>query len=163
MENTVITALRPENEVARLKKLNSFKILDSQPEHPFNQIAVKACQTFNTPVALVSLVDKYRIWYKASIGMNGLKEVLREESLCSLVILQDAVNVFNDALPDPCLLSNPFVAGDFGLKFFAGAPIITPDGFRLGGVCVIDKKKPHLYYGRPGKLRKTGLAGNGGN
>jgi len=57
MENTVITAVRPENEVARLEKLNSFEILDSQPEHPFNPIAVKACQIFNTPVALVSLVD----------------------------------------------------------------------------------------------------------
>jgi len=114
--------------------------LDSQPEHPFNQIAIEACKTFNMPVAVVSLVDKYRAWYKASVGMTGLKEVPREDSLCSLVILQDAVTVFNEALKEPCLLANPFVVSDFGLRFFAGAPIITPDGFRLGGVCVVDKK-----------------------
>jgi len=140
MENLVMTPALANTETQRLDKLKTFNILDSQPEHPFNIIAVEACHTFNTPIAIVSLVDKYRVWYKASVGMNGIKEVLREDSLCSMVILQDAVTVFNEALKEPCLLSNPFVAGEFGLRFFAGAPIITSDGFRLGAVCVIDKK-----------------------
>jgi len=134
-------------ETQRLNKLKTFKILDSEPEHPFNIIAVEACHTFNTPIAIVSLVDKYRVWYKASVGLNGIKEVLREDSLCSMVILQDAVTVFNEALEEPCLLSNPFVAGDFGLRFFAGAPIITSDGFQLGAVCVIDKKPRRFTEG----------------
>ena len=140
MENLTLTSALTENEVLRLEKLKTFKILDSQPEHPFNQIAIEACHTFNMPIALVSLVDKYRIWYKASVGLNGLKEVPREDSLCSFVIMQDAVTVFTEALKEPCLLANPFVVSDFGLRFFAGAPIITPDGFRLGGVCVVDIK-----------------------
>ena len=135
-----MTSALPDNEIDRLEKLCNYKILDSEPEQAFNQIAIEACHTFDTPIAIVSLVDKYRVWYKASIGLDGLQEVPREDSLCSLVVLQDAVTVFNDALQEPCLLANPFVAGDFGLQFFAGAPIITADGFRLGAVCVIDKK-----------------------
>jgi len=146
MNEILTTTSRPGNEITRLEKLKNYKILDTQPEHPFNQIAVEACQLLETPIAIISLVDKYRVWYKASVGMNGLKEVSREDSLCSLVVLQDEVTIINDALQDPCLLANPFVAGDFGLKFFAGAPIITPDGFRLGGVCVIDKK-PREFTG----------------
>ena len=144
MNKTLIPTSRPANETSRLEKLQNYKILDTQPEHPFNQIAVEACQLLETPIAIVSLVDKYRVWYKASVGMNDTKEVPREDSLCSLVVLQDEVTIINNALQDPCLLANPFVAGDFGLKFFAGAPIITPDGFRLGGVCVIDKKPREL-------------------
>ena len=130
----------PADDQWRLEKLQGFKILDTPPEAPFNYIAAQAACLCNTPIAIVSLVDKYRVWYKASVGMDGLQEVPREDSLCSMVILQDAVTVFQDALEDPCLLANPFVAGDFGLRFFAGAPIRTEDGFRLGAVCVIDQK-----------------------
>lgn len=140
MNETLTTKSRPANETTRLEKLKTYRILDTQPEHPFNQIAMEACQLLQTPIAIISLVDKYRVWYKASVGMDGTKEVPRNDSLCSLVVLQDQVTIINDALQDPCLLANPFVAGDFGLKFFAGAPIKTPDGFRLGGVCVIDKR-----------------------
>ena len=140
MNEILTTTTRPKNETTRLEKLKTYKILDTQPEHPFNKIAVEACQLLETPIAIISLVDKYRVWYKASVGMDSTKEVPRDDSLCSLVVLQDKVTIINDAIQDPCLLANPFVAGDFGLKFFAGAPIITPDGFRLGGVCVIDKK-----------------------
>ncbi len=138
MQNTLPIGVAAEAEELRLAKLHEYKILDSQSEGPFNNIAIVAANMFKMPVALVSLVDKYRVWYKASIGMNGLQEVPRNDSLCSLVIQQDAVTVFNDALKEPCLLANPFVAGDFGLRFYAGAPIKTPDGFNLGAVCVID-------------------------
>lgn len=129
----------PANENLRLEKLESLKILDSPPEAAFDHIAGLAADRFNTPIALVSLVDKYRVWYKASFGLDNLKEVPRSDSLCSLVILQEAVTVINDTLKEPCLLVNPFVAGKMGLRFYAGAPIKTPDGFRLGAVCVIDQ------------------------
>ena len=135
----VETSVIPANEQARIESLRSYQILDSQPEAPFNFIAALAAKRFDAPVALISLVDKYRVWYKSAIGLGDLKEVDRQDSLCSMVVLQDAVTVFNDALQEPCLLANPFVAGDFGLRFYAGAPIKTPDGIRLGAVCVIDK------------------------
>lgn len=138
MQNNFDVTVAPDVEELRLAKLHEYKILDSHSEAPFNNIALIAAHAFKTPVAIVSLVDKYRVWYKASVGMQSLQEVPRNESLCSLVILQDAVTIFNDALQEPCLLANPFVAGDFGLRFYAGAPIKTPDGFNLGAVCVID-------------------------
>ena len=140
MTNILEMPLIPENDEARLEALQGYQILDSQPEAYFNYIAVLAAKRFDAPVALISLVDKYRVWYKASIGMDNLQEVARKDSLCSLVILQDAVTIFNDALLEPCLLANPFVAGEFGLRFYAGAPIKTFDGIRLGAVCVIDRK-----------------------
>jgi GAF domain-containing protein len=132
--------LIPANDASRLATLESYQILDSQPEAPFNYIAALAAKRFDAPVALISLVDKYRVWYKASIGLGDIREVPRQDSLCSFVILQDAVTVFSDALKEPCLLANPFVASDFGLRFYAGAPIRTYDGIRLGAVCVIDQK-----------------------
>lgn len=138
MRNVLELPLIPAEDALRLEVLNSYQILDSQPEAPFNYIAALAAKRFDAPVALISLVDKYRVWYKASIGLENTKEVPRQDSLCSLVILQDAVTVFNDALQEPCLLANPFVASDFGLRFYAGAPIKTFDGIRLGAVCVID-------------------------
>lgn len=139
MTNTINYPTLPINEKKRLETLASYQILDSQPEEPFNKIVALAAKRFNAPVALISLVDKYRVWYKASLGMENLSEVSRKDSLCSMVILQDAVTIFNDALQEPCLLANPFVAGSFGLRFYAGAPIKTIDGIRLGAVCIIDK------------------------
>lgn len=139
MGNAIDFQAIPADEKKRLEKLEGYKILDSPPEAAFNYIAAMAAERFNTPIALISMVDKYRVWYKASIGMNNLQEVPRNESLCSLVVLQDAVTVFTNALEEPCLLVNPFVAGEYGLRFYAGAPIKTPDGFRLGAVCVIDQ------------------------
>lgn len=139
MELVARTSLIPENDSGRLNKLWGFKILDSKPEEPFNLIAAQAAYKFKVPVAIVSLVDKYRVWYKASVGLGNLQEVAREDSLCSMVLLEDSVTIINDVLKDPCLLANPFVAGDFGLRFYAGAPIKTEDGFNLGSVCIIDK------------------------
>ncbi|WP_026464165.1 GAF domain-containing protein [Adhaeribacter aquaticus] len=140
MENMLEVPFISTNDWLRVEKLKSFKILDSQPEAPFNYIAALAAKQFKTPIALISLVDKYRVWYKAAIGLNNIQEVPRSESLCSMVILQETVTVYEDALKEPCLLANPFVAGDFGLRFYAGAPIKTTDGYRIGAVCIIDSK-----------------------
>lgn len=140
MENLLDVPVVPANEELRLERLEAYQIVNTPPEDPFDYIVNRAAQTFETPIALISLVDKYRVWYKATIGMNGLKEVPRNDSICSLVILQDTVTIFNDTLKEPCLLANPFVAGEFGLRFYAGAPIKTPDGFNLGAVCVLDKQ-----------------------
>jgi GAF domain-containing protein len=140
MMNSFGISLIPPEEAERLKALHQLDILDSIAEGPFENIAAYAVQKFQVPIAIISLVDKYRVWYKASIGLDGIKEVPRGDSLCSLVILNDTVTVFQNALLEPCLLANPFVAGEFGLRFFAGAPIKTPDGFKIGGLCILDKQ-----------------------
>ena len=78
--------------------------------------------------------------------MEGTESVDRGVSLCSLAVLDNAPTIFEDALKEPCLLSNPLVAGDFGLRFYAGAPITTPDGYNIGTVCVVDKS-PRSFSG----------------
>ena len=77
--------------------------------------------------------------FKGNVGMEGVDEVDRGVSLCSLAILDPEPTIFNNALLEPCLLANPLVAGNFGLRFYAGAPITTPDGYHIGTVCVVDK------------------------
>jgi GAF domain-containing protein len=95
---------------------------------------------FQMPVALISLVDRERVYFKANVGMPGIQNVSRGISLCSLAVLQDQPVVFENALTEPCLLANPLVAGEFGLRFYAGASITTGEGYHIGTVCVLDKK-----------------------
>jgi GAF domain-containing protein len=89
---------------------------------------------------LIALVEEEQVVFKGNSGMEGTKAVSRGVSLCSLAVLDDEPTVFEDALKEPCLLKNPLVAGQFGLRFYAGAPITTPEGFHIGTVCVVDKK-----------------------
>ena len=140
MENTFGMEIIPENDVQRIEILKRYKILDTPSEGAFDNVALLAAQIFDTPIALVSLVDAEKVFFKANVGMENIKSSPRGMSLCSLAILQPAVTVFENAPTEPCLLSNPMVAGDFGLKFYAGAPLITHDGFSIGTLCVIDKQ-----------------------
>ncbi len=139
MENSFGIPIIPENEEARMRALQSYEILDSQPEKYFNNFAEIIAQSFNVPIALISLVDKDEVFFKANVGMEDTHHVSRGVSLCSLAILSPEPTVFEDALKEPCLLANPLVAGNFGLRFYAGSPLITPDGFNIGTVCVVDK------------------------
>ena len=140
MKNTFGIPIIPENDKERLKALFRYEILDTPPEGAFNRIASLATKLFQVPIALISLVDNERVFFKANVGMPGVKNVPRGESLCSLAVLQEKPTVFNDAENEPCLLANPLVAGSFGLKFYAGAPLITSDGYNIGTVCLVDKK-----------------------
>lgn len=106
---------------------------------PFKHIAALASRMFNVPIALVNLVEKHYVHTLSDVGLAEITAVSRGTSLCSLAILQDEVMVIENALHDPCLLSNPLVTGEFGLKFYAGAPLKTSDGFNIGAVCIVDK------------------------
>lgn len=140
MENTFNTPIIPGNEQERLEKLHSYNILDTHDETgTFRHVTSLAVQIFKVPIALVSLVDYERVIFKSNTGMEGVKEAKRGESLCSLAILSDEVIVFEKAKEDPCLLANPLVNGSFGLQFYAGAPLKTPDGYNIGAVCIVDK------------------------
>ncbi|WP_224997833.1 GAF domain-containing protein [Cesiribacter sp. SM1] len=141
MENTFGIPIIPDNDRERLEKLYSYNVIDRYDEDGiFKHVAAMAAKIFKVPIALVSLVDKEHVIFKGNVGMEGTDIVSRGASLCSLAVLNDGVTVFENAKEEPCLLSNPLVAGDFGLKFYAGAPIRTPDGFNIGTVCVVDKK-----------------------
>ena len=139
MENTFGINIIPDNDQERVEALKRYKILDTPPEDAFDNVASLATQIFKVPISLVSLVDAEQVYFKANVGMGKVRTMGRGVSLCSLAVMQEGVTVFENARDEPCLLANPNVAGGFGLNFYAGAPITTFDGFRIGTLCIIDK------------------------
>lgn len=139
LKNTFSVPIIPPDDEERLKALYRYEILDTPPEGAFNHVAELAVKIFKVPIALISLVDRERVFFKASVGMPGVNNVERGISLCSLAVMQKEPVVFEEAEKEPCLLANPLVAGSFGLKFYAGAPLITSDGYNIGTLCIVDK------------------------
>lgn len=125
------------NEVERLSTVRRYEILDTPEDGSFDRLTQLAARLFAVPVAIVSLVDHDRIWFKSHYGLS-VRQIERAPGLCASAILQDEVYTVLDAKIDPRTLANPLVAGEFGLRFYAAAPLITHDGFRLGTLCVID-------------------------
>lgn len=140
MKNTFGISIIPQNENERLKALQNLQILESDVQSVFDNIAHIMAETFDVPIALISFVDNKQVFFKGNAGMAGIESKSRGISLCSLAILNDGVTVFEDALKEKCLLHNPLVAGEFGLKFYAGAPLTTKEGYNIGTVCIIDKE-----------------------
>jgi signal transduction histidine kinase len=133
-----LQSIIPTNDEGRLKKLNDYQILDTAPEEAFDKIAKLAAQIFDTPSAFVSFVDKDRVFFKSNLSTLEGNQVPRGDSLCSLAILAEGITVFNDTHQIPYLLSNPFVCTDGGIRFYAGAPLKTAQGYQLGTICVTD-------------------------
>jgi GAF domain-containing protein len=136
----VLDQLIPDNEAERMAAVRRYDVLDTPRDGAFDRITRIACSVFNMPIAIVSIVDEDRIWFKSAAGLEGVEEIGRDPGLCASAILGDEPWVINDARVDPRSLSNPLVAGDFGLRFYAGSPLTTGDGFRLGTLCVIDRQ-----------------------
>ncbi|MEJ7694609.1 GAF domain-containing sensor histidine kinase [Daejeonella sp.] len=128
----------PHNDASRLKKLSRYDILDTPAETYFNTIALMAAEIFDTSGALVTFVDKDRVFFKANVSSLLVNEIKREDSLCSLTVLNDEVTVFCDTHDTPDLLLSPYVSAEGGIRFYAGAPITTMEGYNIGTVCVID-------------------------
>jgi GAF domain-containing protein len=126
------------HEVERLQALYSYDILDTPPDGTFDCITSLAAEIFHVPVALVSFVDEDRIWFKSRYGLEGVEQIDRAPGLCASVIMSDEAYVVCNALEDPRTLANPLVAGAMGLRFYAAAPLITHDGYRLGTINIID-------------------------
>jgi formate hydrogenlyase transcriptional activator len=133
----------PQNESQRLGALRRYQILDTLPDGTFDHLAAVAAVLFRVPIALVSLVDHDRIWFKSHHGLD-LSQVGREPGLCASAIFSAEVYHIRDAIHDVRALTNPLVAGDFGLRFYAAAPLRTHDGFNLGTLCIIDRKPREL-------------------
>jgi GAF domain-containing protein len=140
MDNTFGIPIIPDDENERLERLHGLHILDTYEENgTFKHIAAIASRMFNVPIALVNFVDKDYVVTKAGVGVDGSGEVPRGVSLCSLAVLRSEVTVFESARQEPCLLANPMIVGEFGLQFYAAAPLITSDGYKIGAVCIVDK------------------------
>ncbi len=127
-------------EKARIKALHKLEILDTQPDGSYNKLAELAAKIFNVPIAIISLVDIDRIWFKSHYGLE-IDQITKEPGLCASAILSDDVYLIEDAKNDPRCLANPLVAGEFGLQFYAAAPLKTKDGHNLGTFCIIDKRQ----------------------
>jgi two-component sensor histidine kinase len=133
------TSIVPENESERMAAVRRYEILDTPPDGIFDRVTAMAARRFDTPIAIISIVDHDRIWFKSHHGLD-VEEVGRDPGLCASAILSSEAHVLLDASTDPRSLANPLVAGDFGLRFYAGVPLRTSDGFNLGTLCVIDKE-----------------------
>ncbi|RXF75604.1 sensor domain-containing diguanylate cyclase [Hansschlegelia zhihuaiae] len=129
--------LRGHDEDARLAALDRYDILDTPPEETFDRITRLARRIFRTPIATVSLVDGHRQWFKSRQGLE-LSETSRDAAFCTVTVRQNTPLIVPDAALDPMFADNPLVTGDPRIRFYAGAPLTTPDGHALGALCVID-------------------------
>lgn len=129
----------PVNEDQRIADLESYDILDTAAESDFDGLVELASQICKCPISLISLLDKDRQWFKARKGLDE-ESTSREISFCSHVIAGDDVFVVDDATKDERFVDNPLVTGSPGVRFYAGAPIISPAGNKLGAICIIDNK-----------------------
>jgi len=147
-----MTAPVPTKEAKRLKVLWQYDILDTVPEEVFDDLTELAARICEAPIALISLVDEDRQWFKSKVGVT-LTETSRDISFCAHAVKQQDLFIIPDASKDPRFAANPLVISEPKIRFYAGAPLITPDGYALGTLCVIDKVPRELRFEQKQALR----------
>ncbi len=145
----------PVNEVNRMEALKKHSILDTPPDGSFDRITELAAAIFNVPIAIISLVDTDRIWFKSHFGLS-INQLDRDPGLCASAILSDDAYVVENAIEDVRSLANPLVAGEFGLRFYAATPLQTEDHYNLGTLCIIDKMPRTFNAEQKEILKKLG-------
>jgi PAS domain S-box-containing protein len=139
-------------EAKRLKALSSYNVLDTLPEKEYDAITRLASYICQVPVALITLIDSDRQWFKSAIGLD-VSETSRGDAFCNYTILNDDILEITNAAEDEHFKHNPFVQGDAHIRFYAGAPLIDPDGNRLGSLCVVDTVPRKLTFEQRDALR----------
>ncbi len=129
----------PESETQRLQALLSYQVMDTPPERVFDDLTQLAARLFDVPIALISLLDEDRQWFKSRVGMEPT-QTPRNIAFCDVSIRTPGVTVVPDALLDARFANNPLVLGEPYMRFYAGAPLVTPEGHALGTLCVIDRR-----------------------
>lgn len=132
------SAALPSNERERISALRAHELLDTPPEEAFDALTSLATRLFDVPIALVSLVDEHRQWFKSNCGLPGVDSTSRDVAFCSHAIVHNGILEVQDATADPRFAENPLVTGPPGIRFYAGAPIIDAAGLALGTICLID-------------------------
>jgi len=130
-------------EAARVAALDRYAILDSEPEQSFDDLVILAAHICKVPMAMLSLVDDHRQWFKSRFGVQ-IRETPRDISICTHAIQQGNLFIVPDALQDPRFRENPLVTGEPHVRFYAGAPLINDDGYALGTLCVLDREPREL-------------------
>ncbi len=145
----------PENDDDRLKELFKYEVLDTQSEPAFDDITKLAAKLCETEICLISLVDRDRQWFKSRFGLDAC-ETSREISFCGHAIMSDDLFIVENTLEDERFADNPLVTDDPNIRFYAGAPLRTPSGFRIGTLCIIDSKPKRLSEFQKSSLRALG-------
>jgi GAF domain-containing protein len=130
-------------EAARLAALDRYAILDTEPEQSFDDLVILASYVCRTPMAMLSLLDDHRQWFKSKVGVQ-IRETPVEMSICAHAIKQDDLFIVPDTLQDARFRENPLVLGEPHIRFYAGAPLINEDGYALGTLCVVDREPREL-------------------
>jgi signal transduction histidine kinase len=148
-----VMKLLAEHEIARLEVLRQYQILDTVCEAAFDDLTLLAAQICKTPVALISLIDECRQWFKSKVGLDA-ESISREIGFCSHTILQpNELFIVPDTLLNQQFANNPLVTCDPYIRFYAGVPLVTPDGYALGTLCVIDRVPRNLSPEQQNSLR----------
>jgi GAF domain-containing protein len=143
----------PLNEHARLELLRQYRVLDTAAEPAFDEITARAAEVCQTPVSLLTLVDRDRAWFKSNRGLE-LREIPRDFSFCAHAICQNDLYTAPDMLADERFSHNPLVTQKPHLRFYAGVPLLSPEGLALGTLCVIDRKPRELTPEQADQLRE---------
>ncbi len=145
MENTT--------EIRRIENLLKYEILDTPTDGCYDEITSLATKIFDVPIAIITLVDTDRIWFKSSYGLD-VEQIPRTPGLCSSAIMSDDIYIVENARVDPRTLVNPLVTGLMGLQFYVAAPLRSLDGYNLGTFCIIDKNPRSITVKESAMLRQ---------